>query len=588
MGTSVSNLQILGASLDDVRAALPHTLAGQWSERFVTACPDLAFQTLERKAGVLSKKLARTVLAVSMFDGDTLSLAVFREGKRITRHTVNPETGDCTVGNPKAFCAALGLSEELAPKLRRLFTDCPMQEDKLGILQALLGAPLFVRCSDEDDGYLPEEPAKADSGPLDEWVREHPAPPKIKNQGKAELIQEIPEKVWSYSYHQSNIPILRSPRRIDEEDFEIFGSAFKLGDVIGECDDGRWAHPLSDGQLELIPLPTPEISPELYRAFLHKEPPDSDYVYLNYDYTHLNGRMVTTTALNERDPNFDATHPVQTVILHDTAGILPCPLPLTIEGAPALLAPSYPPNSFYFLPDGGFLAAISPLKDNSRPPVQIREPALVRYGPDGAERWTHWGIDYVVQAAGEQIYALIPERGDEPKRLLALGMDGSVTAECPVPFSPYSTLVCLIGGVPCFLEPLDYQKDALLHRLTPDLRPDGEVLVPYMSSLALSPDGSLLYAAGYESGLRVIDAASLNIIRDLPKRANLHTAIADCQNRLWVGNGGYFECYTPDLEMISRHRLAGDLCQVYRNDAGQVCALTFQQKKYIIRVYRFS
>lgn len=40
MGTTVSNLQIFGAAESAVKAALPKALVGQWSERFVTACPD--------------------------------------------------------------------------------------------------------------------------------------------------------------------------------------------------------------------------------------------------------------------------------------------------------------------------------------------------------------------------------------------------------------------------------------------------------------------------------------------------------------------------------------------------------------------
>lgn len=560
MGTTVSNLQILGASLEDVRAALPRTLVGQWSERFVTACPDLSPRNTERRAASLSKKLDCTLLLVAMFDGDALWLTVYRGGKRLTGHAALPE--NCKAGNPKLFCSALGLPEELAPKLKRLFTDCSMQEEKLGILQALLGAPLFLRW--DDGSHLPTAPIQADSGPLEEWVREHPAPPKIKNQGKAELIQEIPDRGLDYRAHA----LIFRPA-VHKGDTRGGYAEHISGDFLGYfLRGGEWARPLPDGRMELTPLADPSIGS----------------TFDNFGYAHLDSRLVTTAVLYGPDPSGypGAQRPVQTVVVHDTAGVLPCPLALEIDGSPAVS------GHLWLLPDGGFLAAVAPRYDGSRPPVQIREPALVCYGPDSVERWIHWGIDYVVQVAEDRIYAVTPERGDTPKHLLVLDMDGSVSAECPVPFSPYSTQVRFIGGVPCFLEPLDYQKDALLHRLTPNLRPDGEVLVPYMSSLALSPDNALLYAAGYESGLRVIDAASLNIIRDLPKRANLHTAIADCQNRLWVGNGGYFECYTPELEMISRHRLTGDLCQVYRNDAGQVCALTFQQKKYMIRVYRFS
>ena len=128
MGTTVSSLQILGVPEQAVRDALPRALVGQWSARFVTAClDDMFFQQLDRKAGTLSKKLGCTVLSVSMFDGDVLTLSVYQNGKFLTRHSVDPESERCKAGNPKLFCSALGLPEELAPKLKRLFAGCELQ-----------------------------------------------------------------------------------------------------------------------------------------------------------------------------------------------------------------------------------------------------------------------------------------------------------------------------------------------------------------------------------------------------------------------------------------------------------------------------
>lgn len=576
MGTSVSNLQFLGVPEEAVQAALPRALVGKWSERFVTACPDMAFQVLERKASFLSRKLACTVLSVSMFDGDALSLVLFREGKRLTRHAVNPETGESVAGNPKVFCAGLGLPEELAPKLKRLFADCQMQEEKVGILQNLLGAPLFLRYGDEEDGYLPEKPVRADSGPLEEWAREHPEPPKIKNQCKAELIQEIPD-LFFHGDIDGQVFLLRPLAIADEEEASWGG---KAGEIIGvENSGGKLAYPLPDGHLKLTQLEDPPISQALEDYLFDGKSVSFDH----FSYAFLDGRLVIAADFFlERD--YQSYSPYQTVLLHDTAGILPCYLPLTLEGRPIIA------HQFCLLPDGGFLAAIAPPFDDSCPPVRMGEPALICYGPDGTQKWVFWGTDQIIQVMEDRICTAARKQFDRPGdgKLFVLNMDGTLAAQCPIPYSPYGTPAYVLGGILYILETLDYQKDALLHRLTPDLRPDGEVLVPYMSSLALSPDGALLYAAGYESGLRVIDANSLNILRDLPKKAGFYDAVADDRNRLWAFSGAYAECYTLELELISRHRLKGDVCQVYRNEAGQVCAITFQHSKYITRVYRFS
>lgn len=86
MGTTVSSLQILGATEDSIKNAMPNAVVGKWSARFFTACPvELTW---------ISKKLVCTVLSVSLFDGDMLSMVLYVSGKRKACHVVNPEMGN--------------------------------------------------------------------------------------------------------------------------------------------------------------------------------------------------------------------------------------------------------------------------------------------------------------------------------------------------------------------------------------------------------------------------------------------------------------------------------------------------------------
>ncbi len=548
MGTTVSNLQILGAALKDVRAALPRTLVGQWSERFVTACPELSPGNAERRAAALSKKLDCTLLLVNMFDGDALWLTVYRGGKRLTGHAALPEK--CRTGDTGLFCSALGLPEELAPKLKRLFTGCVMQEEKLGILEALLGAPLFVRWDDKDACFV-----RADTGPLEEWLAEHPLPPKIKNRCKAELLQEIADRHPEYG---TELLILRPAVR--EGDDAGWYSEDRAGDILGYAHrGGERARFLPDGRMELIPMEDGDIK--------------SDFG--NISFSCLGDRMIMMIACYGPDPSGfpGAQRPVQTVVVRDTANCIPCPLALTWEGEPVV-------GNITPLPDGGHLMDVSARYDGSRPPVKTREELLACYGPDGTLRWTVPDIN-ICKVTQDRLYAV--RDGNGFYDLLLLNPDGTTAGEYRAP----------AGSRPLFLgETLylmrDEYRDALLTRLTHDLRPDGEVRLPRMSDFALSPDGTLLCAAGFESGLRVIDAKSLQILRDLPRKSTFAAPAVDGRNRLWVANGGYFECYTPELECISRHRLKGSVCLTYCSAGGHACALTFQESKYILRVYCFT
>ena len=573
MGTTVSNLQILDVPEEAVRGALPRALVGTWSERFVTACMEP--RQLARAAKSLSKKLECTLLLTEMFDGDSLWLTLFQNGQRLTGHKALPSPDDCSVGNPKLFCSALGLPEELAPKLRRLFADCSMQEEKLAILQSLLGTPLFIRW---DDDLSLEEPVTADPAPLLQWVEEHPLPPKVKNQCKAEILQEIPDR----GIDNADLMILRPVVRKGDH-YRGSYTEYRVGDILGYATrGGEWCRPLPDGRLELTPLTEPPIPRQLWtEAFPESGSPSP--IPSSYEYAVLEGRVVTFTSLYPPNPDdFGAYTPACSAIVHDTAGTL-SPHILTLDGEPVT-------GKLRLLPDGGFLAAVSPRYDNSRPPVQIRKPALVSYGPDGTQRWTVWGASYVVGIVDGLIYAVTDYEGKArtQRRFLAIGMDGTVIAQCPIPFSSYATEVHIIGGLPYLLEPLGHQKDGILHRLTPNLEPDGEVSVPDMSSIALSPDRTLLYCAGYQAGLQVMDAATLRILRRMDRLDDFCAPIADKQNRLWVSNKSYFECYDPELTLISRHRLAGDICSLHCTTDGEPCAVTFQEKRFLLRVYRFS
>lgn len=560
MGTSVSNLQFLGVPEETVRDALPHALVGKWSTRFVTACLDgqLSFDT-ERKGRSLSKKLNCTVLAVSLEDGDTLRLLIFQNGKCPTCHIALPATGTEIAGKADLFCSALGLPEELAPKLKRLFSDCVMQEDKLGILQALLGAPLFIRYGGGQAGELPEGVLEADSVPLEKWIEEHPVPPKIKNRCKAELLQEIADR---YPECESGTIVFRPAVR--EGDHHVgWYSQHRAGDILGYASrGGEWAKPLPDGHMELTPMDDGAIK--------------SDFD--NISFTSLGSRLIMTVCRYGPDTSGfpGAQMPVQTVVVQDTAGIIPCPLPLTWEGKPAT-------GELIPLADGGFLMLVSARYDGSRPPVKLTEERLACCGPDGALRWTAPGIRHIHQIAGQRIYAA----DGEIEHLLALRLDGTIAGTYRFPECPYGTEVHILNAVPYVIQG-EYQADALVTRLTQDLQPDGTVCVPFMSELALSPDGTLLYAAGYDSGLRVIDAKSLDVLHDLPRKDSFYNSVVDGQNRLWVANKGCFECYTPELELISRHRLKGSVYRSYCSAGGHACALTFQESKYIIRVYRFT
>ena len=570
MGTSLSNLQILGAEESSVRAALPKAVVGRWAERFVTACPgSLSFGPLNRRANQLSKTLSCTVLAVSIFDGDALDLTLYDQGKRLTRHIVNQEGDVLTAGNPKLFCSALGLPPETAPKLKRLFTASD-QEEKLSILSQLLGAPLYARW--DTPGSFQFTPA--DCAPLEAWLNDHPLPPKVKNQGKAALIQEIPDLYLD----GGPVPLFRPLVSADEKGTVLCVlSGHGTGPVIGHRPfGGFWGQQNADGTLALIPLEEDSILPILS--------PDDHAPTGTLEYAELGGRLVTYGDKLAPHPSFPGAFvPSQCVILADTAGLCPTPLALTLDGEPVQ-------GKLHLLPDGGLLVERPEELDyGTVPPNPLRSAALLCYAPDGSVRWQRPDSEgFVFQVDRQSIYVRLYPGKHAPGQLLRLDLSGRELARTAISDRANDTRVFVRGGMVYLLQSGHYRQDGTLSRLTPDLKECGTTAVPYLSSLAFSPDRSLLYAAGFQSGLAVLDAASLEPRQRLRQKSDFFLPICDGQNRLWVGNGGFFECYTPTLELISRHRLAGGIHDIWPGPDGSVCVLTFQDRKDLSRVYRFS
>ena len=88
MGTKLGNLQIRGASVEEVSALLPKALVGQWAEGVVSVYhEDFQWGTVEREGKKLSRKLpGAVVLAAALFDdgAGNLPAEVSTDGVHLT------------------------------------------------------------------------------------------------------------------------------------------------------------------------------------------------------------------------------------------------------------------------------------------------------------------------------------------------------------------------------------------------------------------------------------------------------------------------------------------------------------------------
>lgn len=230
----------------------------------------------------------------------------------------------------------------------------------------------------------------------------------------------------------------------------------------------------------------------------------------------------------------------------------------------------------YLLPDGGFLAAMHPVDDANNWSV------LYRYSAEGNLLWSRKGSPGCITVLRERIY--LSESSGEETFLHCLTMEG----QCLHSAVSHSDQPVQTDGTYLYqLKQGTYQQDDILLRFTLDLQEAGQISVPYLSDLSIAPDGSFLVCAGYGSGLAVIDLEQFELRKELRNQEKDYLAVVDGQNRIWVANGGYVECWSPDLEPLSRHRFVGDIVGHTLNQAGELCLATHQSSRNRTRVYRF-
>lgn len=145
MGSKFCNLNLRGhVTQDRLEALLPGLRVFPWENGWTTlTSPRLQWGQTQRYAAALSKETGCPVLSAEYFDDDYAELAVYREGKRMSRHV--PATYEDlrrSRGNPDKFLAALEWDPTEAPRLKKVF-QVEDPEEAVCLLESLLDCPIF-------------------------------------------------------------------------------------------------------------------------------------------------------------------------------------------------------------------------------------------------------------------------------------------------------------------------------------------------------------------------------------------------------------------------------------------------------------
>lgn len=551
MGTKLGNLQIRGASVEEVSALLPKALVGQWAEGFVSVYhEDFQWGTVEREGKKLSRKLpGAVVLAAALFDDDVVSFELFQAGKRLTAHLLNPYEEQNILGKPGVFCEALGLPAEDEKRLKVLWKKGDACE-QLEMTALLLGLPLWA-----DAECLPEKKVVRDIAAVDAWITERPDPPKIKSVSKAEVIQEL----QGLTVDSSCCSLVRAPG--------CFCQVFALGETEiwgGQEEIQLWA-PAADGTLHCAVKMTIA---------------DNRRCHIQYYFSPKRILAAVNNRHNEPIPNYPGAFQGKsdsTYLIFDSDKRFPLPLLLSKEMCDCI------PTA-----DGGIWTFISDQEKSGR---------LLRYGPEGKRVYekTIGPCGHSIAMTQDRLYTLRVENGTDPTgqdsfHFFCYDGEGNLCGEQDLPWNTELMALDREGGLW-----LGENLGRSIFHLDKDLNilSRSSVLTSerdyHVLDMDLSKDKETVFLTSFKKGIFLLDAKDLSILQAKMTRDTVYGAAIDGQGRFWAGvSESTLEAYDRNLQTISRHRLKGSIMTLCRNDQGDLMAYTHDRKRNIFRVYRIA
>ena len=82
-----------------------------------------------------------------------------------------------------------------------------------------------------------------------------------------------------------------------------------------------------------------------------------------------------------------------------------------------------------------------------------------------------------------------------------------------------------------------------------------------------------------------VSPKDLSPMKELRCGRSFYTVMIDAQNRIWAHDGAWLECYSAGLELLSRHRLSGEILNFTPGREGGLCLAVCQFEKHLTRVY---
>ena len=260
-------------------------------------------------------------------------------------------------------------------------------------------------------------------------------------------------------------------------------------------------------------------------------------------------------------------------LLWDAEGTIPCPARFETEGRISF-------HVLFPLPDGGLLVYLHGV--HYAPSGTLNQ--LARYDASGAVLWTR-ELDFadVPLFCPGGIWLKVLTQANGPGRFTFLDWDGQTRSQFRTS-EPYCRNVVLPErSDDLWIVTQDASSTYQLVRFDTAGQELARVPLPD-GRMNLYPAGDLLLCAG-GGQLLLLERDTLQVRASFADPQPLFFLGRDCLGRFWL-QGRSALCYDSSLNLISSHRLKGSTLGGYLDGDARLCAVTYQAKEELVRVFR--
>lgn len=541
MGTTFANMHIKNIKPAEGEMLIPGSLVKQFNPEWVTITAE-NFQagTMERLAKKVSKKINTPVLSVEVIDEDVLMLNIFREGKAVARHVSGSGYGFIkNIGKAARFVKELELLESYTDYFKWIL-KCEDPDKALQLLEKVLALPLWIDYRMIVEGYVDFKNIKLDLDFVQNYIKEKKASEKIKNVTKAKLLIEFDGKLYvNFGYHKYHVH-----RPSEDNNYQSFKNHY----IYSAAENGM-LECLFDISINVGPHNRLFITNNNIIAMVESLPLNVKRDEISYWLFNMKGEVIAETKL-PREAGY----------------------PISVFDDGTIICRGYAPNSI-----------------------------VTKYNIHGEQLPVEEIADYHVRPILKNGYSYFCNYDDKTKKaeLIKRKLDGEIAAVLTLKEIPnwrqflfdkegnfYYCVYCYENGT---------RIEKLLY-IDKNLNIKNEIELEVCTHRALLDEtNNRLYISVFERELLAIDLKNKNKIIRKKYEDDWILSVLDSKGCIILHKGrSTLEVLSPELNIISRHRLKGSMIDQYKNAAGNICLVTWEMPseafttdnvKSVIRVY---